>query len=621
MLTSCHDEQETAGIEVSKCLLDSSQTGVQGDLVYNQNSDAFMAAEGEDGSREMSDLLAEVEKINAKLLEVFKQHPYILGREYSYALIDLAQRSGRPDTQLSFAHFRADGKAQKMGDVSFKLAQKFEMKVVEQHATPYIVHNFGEVSLLTGFSPKIRIQAGISNRLHREATIAHELGHLYFDHLFPGLMHDGATTAEGLNRGKALSEGFALFIEKLYLRAQYEGKGLEMFESFHPVADKSSPYGRYDRYFWDVCTNHVCADPLARSEQGVPLRVFMPYLCTVSMQVVGDKVIETARDLENGALKNRISNNNLQCYNLSNTPYASSNEGYYVVSGVLNTQHSVVLSDVGGSTIQGGGNVARYKESLMRKLRELEPYALQASKQVLINNSVDNKAGFLNESILFSGDAPSVEITIVNNGLSVNMSCMNYFVKRGLKSNANAETLSTLGDGVEHLRTNIIKADLRIPQPVARNICSDIGSAASSTVGRPIPERVSGRLEDLIQETDLVAAESAIFFCRNFPDLFTNHFNEGLLSWVREAEVNYLKMRYELPNDLAVALILAKYEVLLARSTNNAWKAVCKPQLGLMPVLSDSQSEFYKSFWPLINPTESDPDKKEPVKIAPYLTR
>ena len=619
MLTACHDEQEKAGIEVSKCLLDSGQTGVQGDIVYQQNSDAFVAEDGKDGSREMADLLAEAEKINAKLLEIFKARPDILGPEYSNALIDLAQRNGRPDTLLSFAHFPSEGKAQKTGDVSFKLAQKFEMKVVEQHATPFIVHNFGDASLLTSFTPKIRIQAGISNRLQREATIAHELGHLYFDHLFPGLMHDDEVTVEGLNRGKALSEGFALFVEKLYLRAQYEGKGLAMFEAFHPVSDKSSPYGRYDHYFWSVCTNRASVDPLGRSEDGIPLRVFTPYLSTVSMQVVGDRVIATAKDLENGALKDRITNNNLQCYNLNNTPSRSTDGAYYCVGGVLRTQHSVVLSDMGGSTIQSHSNIEQYKESLIRKLRDLEPYALQASKRVLSDNGMARVNGFLNESILFSGDAPSVEITIVNSGLSVNLTCKNYFLKRGRLSDTKTETLWSLGNDVQHLRTNISKADLRIPQPVARDVCSDIGKSAGAAY--TLPERVSGRLEEVIQETDLVAAESAIFFCRNFPDFFTNQCTAGLLAWVRGAEANYLMMRYELPADMAAALIRAKYEVLLARSTNNAWKAICNLGLEPIPLVSASQSDFYKSFWPLVNPAESDPAKKEPVSIAPYLTR
>ncbi len=246
--------------------------------VANSHSDAVAAQDMD----KVEDLYSKVQSIHEELMNSRALQVAMTGNNpESFVVMKATFDQIINQLELEFNCFNTlrvgDSRVQKSGDCSMVVHVDFDSRF-EKMSTGLAFKTY--FANIVASKVKIRIQQGLKEE-YLDATIAHELGHLYFEILYPALAHSKRKTGYGFNEGKAISEGAALYVEKLYIVSKYKSRGAGLFARIHPsnrttgtTNDDEKPYGDYLAYFIQLFTtdciwntellsarnNSVCAD-------------------------------------------------------------------------------------------------------------------------------------------------------------------------------------------------------------------------------------------------------------------------------------------------------------------------------------------------------------------------
>lgn len=264
-LLSCNDKQESKQQKAEVKNVTQSQKGnfaiLSGQINYTKHSDAFIHKEEASGEEKIEiDNMVNMVSNMAKEISLMPEIALLLDGNSSTpsATVESFYKNvlGNMDIVLEFSDLGYEKNngiiTQKTGSVSMQATQAFMARrytVNQPINSPAL-----DIELQRAAFKNIvlTLQDGINNEQMLRATIAHELGHLFFEYKYPAIAHSDKLTAEGYVEGKAASEGAALLVEQAYLRKHYNyAVGNSIFKQYHPVNNPNAPYGNYAAYFRD----------------------------------------------------------------------------------------------------------------------------------------------------------------------------------------------------------------------------------------------------------------------------------------------------------------------------------------------------------------------------------
>ncbi len=536
-LTSC-EKDAAPSLSVQSYRIDEEKGAISGIIVYNQQSDAIALGEADSQDPHMKDLAKKVLDVHETLMRELDSK--FTNRQYLNRIKDIfAARN----IIVSETRFKGEGDIQKMGDAHSSLEQDFiarNLVVTGDMAASEVRFSVPRL----GEGQEIRIQKGISNPRQLEATIAHELGHMYFDRLFPGLMHDSTDTADGYVSGKALSEGMALFAERLYLCATSDiSKGSE-FSNFHPLDTPSAPYGEYSLYFLNECTSVPMPQHDVKLPSGDAVRINAEYL-NLRSQLAS---LEGIRKGVNEADRSRVpGSSGAVFFDLRHTP------SEYAAGGVLRPARSVRY--YGPSILSPVPEADREKlvEAYTKEIKAIEPQVRDICREVLAAQGAATPDAFPVASILSGGDAPGFTVSPMKDGFRTNFSLNAFFTYGGYVPGApQPATMPSVDAGrvVIH-RTTLSGVELQVGPMPGAGICDEVTNHAAFKTNLA----ARGLVAQAIRQSDL-AHMLAVLYCARCNPLADD---EALRLLATRIEGEYIRRSFPVIGDEgANAIMTAK---------------------------------------------------------------
>ncbi len=377
------------------------------------------------------------------------------------------------------------------------------------------------------------------------ATIAHELGHLFFEYAYPAIAHSEKKTAAGLTEGEAMSEGAALLVEQTYLRKYYGYElGSAIFEKFHPFDNPHAPYGKYAAYFRDTFT-----------EKAKVFKDDYPKMITELLEARNNVIVSEI------VLDHAERNKNLATWKDCTTPtYLVIKQQNRVASRITGyirntrTEHSIAAA------IGKNEEASRSTKRCAQDIIELEEVSLQ------VNNSITGREL---TSLFSRGDRCELIVHDNTNGVNQMMTetLALFYGSEALIPPTNTRTTSSI----------LVKAHINISstEPDYNKLLSDMkanklaphtgNSAAGSAIDIDATHKIIKQAPAITRNGNIVHELSHLYFARIYPAINSPLVREGYAMY---AELSYYILRLKNmayseadSKKFAAQLMMLKYEL------------------------------------------------------------